>query len=368
MMRLLTSLLMISLLTGCEQAKEQTSEPVVPAVKYKTISEVSTGQVREISGIVTASDNTRLSFQVAGTVEEVLVDIGDQVREGQILATLDRKDYQLSLQSAQAQMRNARAVLNEKNDDYQRKKSLKAKGYISATALDQARTALAAARSEVDVASSALKNAELDLQRTVLKAPFAGRVASREIDPFSDVSAGQALFEISGKDALKVKVLLPETLIRNVSYGQTVTVSFPTLPDVTINGTVSEIGSRVETGNAFPVKIALLEQHKDLLNGITAKARFLFDDYLGDKPVFLIPLSAVDLRGAMGQKQPQRNDQAPVFLFDEETGTAKRTMVKIGDIRHNQIEVYEGLTQGDQLIVAGVAFLQDGQTVQLWNP
>jgi len=357
------------LLSGCNEP-EATPPPVTPSVKFMEVGATSGSRIRQISGVLESSNRSELSFQVSGQVEQVLVNLGDRVTQGQVLAALSPKDYKNTLASRQAQLRNARANLSEKREDYNRKASLLKKGFTSATVVDQARTALEAARAQVDVASSDLRNAELNMSRTTLKAPFDGKISRRDIEPFTEVNAGQMIFELQGENSLKTRVLVPETLIREVSYGQPVSVEFPTLPDVKQQGVVSEVGFQVATGNAFPVRIDLLETNDKLLPGMTAKVSFLFGAGDQSKPVYLIPLSAIDIRQVSEDpKKTNRNEEpVPLFVFNPETSTVERRLVQTRDIRHNKLEVIDGLQPGEKVIIAGVAFLQDGQKVQLWQP
>lgn len=355
-------------LTGCKEP-EAIAPPITPSVKFEEVGATSGNRIRQISGVLESSNRSELSFQVSGQVEEVLVNLGDRVTQGQVLASISTKDYQLTLSSRQAKLRNARANLSEKQEDYNRKSSLLKKGFTSATVVDQARTALAAARTEVDVTRSDLRNAELDMSRTTLKSPFDGKISRREIEPFTEVKAGQTLFELQGENSLKARVLVPETLIREVSYGQAVEIEFPTLPNTKQQGVVSEVGFQVATGNAFPVRVDLLENNEQLLPGMTAKVSFLFGDDNNAQPVYLIPLSAIDIRNASSnQKKAADNDPIPIFVFNPKTSTVERRMVKTRDIRRNKLEVIEGLQAGEKVIIAGVAFLQNGQKVQLWQP
>lgn len=358
------------ILTGCQEP-EDTALPVTPSVKFEEVGATSGSRIRQISGVLESSNRSELSFQVSGQVEQVLANLGDRVTQDQVLATLSTKDYQLTLSSRQAKLRNARANLSEKQEDYNRKNSLLKQNFTSATVVDQARAALESARAEVDVARTDLRNAELNMTRTTLKAPFDGKISRREVEPFTEINAGQVLFEIQGENSLKARVLVPETLIREVSYGQPVDVEFPTLPDTKQKGIVSEVGFQVATGNAFPVRIDLLQANDKLLPGMTAKVSFLFGDDQNDTPVYLIPLSAIDIRSTTSEKGSANrddNDPVPIFVFNPESSTVERRFVKTRDIRHNKLEVVEGLSAGEKVITAGVAFLQDGQKVQLWQP
>ena len=92
---------------------------------------------------------------------------------------------------------------------------------------------------------------------------------------------------------LAIEVSVPETLIREVDFGQVVQVAFPSLEGVTVSGLVTVIGAEAEAGNAFPVTVRLSASEADLRPGMTASVTFNFNAYLGGRTAYLIPLSAI---------------------------------------------------------------------------
>ena len=364
--------IMVSLsVAGCDGDVDEAAVAPPPVVKLETVSERATGQVRSISGVVEASDRSALSFQVSGRVTEVNVSVGETVVAGQVLALLDRTNYQIALDSARSQLTNARAKRSEAKEDLDRKLALIDKGFVTQAAVDSARAAYDAAAASVSVSTSDVERAQKDLDRTILSAPFAGTISSREIDPFVEVSVGTTLFEIQSAGDLEVRVLVPETIIREVDYGQPVSVSFPTLKGELFGGAVSEIASRAEAGNAFAVKVALVELgDADIRTGMSAKVTFNFQSYLNGREAFLIPLTAISIKdadlGAQGARSADRN-RAPVFVYDPEKEVVFKRLVGLGDVRGNDIEVFSGLAEGEQIVTAGVAFLYDGMAARPWQ-
>ena len=363
--------IMVSLgVAGCDGDVDEAAVAPPPVVKLETVSERATGQVRSISGVVEASDRSALSFQVGGRVTEVNVSVGETVVAGQVLALLDRTNYQIALDSARSQLTSARAKRSEAKEDLDRKLALIDKGFVTQAAVDSARAAYDAAAASVSVSTSDVERAQKDLDRTILSAPFAGTISSREIDPFVEVSVGTTLFEIQSAGDLEVRVLVPETIIREVDYGQP-SVSFPTLKGELFGGAVSEIASRAEAGNAFAVKVALVELgDADIRTGMSAKVTFNFQSYLNGREAFLIPLTAISIKdadlGAQGVRSADRN-RAPVFVYDPEKEVVFKRLVGLGDVRGNDIEVFSGLAEGEQIVTAGVAFLYDGMAARPWQ-
>lgn len=355
-------LIPICFLVGCKQAQESVETPI-KSVKTITITENSKSNSRQISGVVASANQSDLSFRVAGRVANVDVNVGDKVVKAQRLASLDQKEYKLAVQKAQAELASVRAEFLEKKDALKRQTNLKKKDYVPQAAVEQAQAGFSAAKSKVDVAQTALENSQIDLENSILKAPFSGVIAARDIEPFAEIAAGNVAFKLQRDNGLVVKVLMPETLIRDVKHGEPVNVSFPTIKGTYINGFVSEIGAQVVSGNAYPIKIALVKTDADVRSGMTAKVRFNFGES-EETAVYLIPVSALDVRIPVESKKSVKS-AAPVFLL--KNGKAQKHMVTIRDIRGNAFEVVDGLQAGDVLIVAGVPFLTDGQAVKQWK-
>ncbi len=369
---LLVPLAVLIVVAGCDELVVEATIVPPPVVKLETVSERATGQVRSISGVVEASDQSILSFQVGGRVTEVNVSAGETVVAGQVLALLDRTNYQIALDSARSQLSSSRAKRSEAKEDLDRKLALIDKGFVTQAAVDSAQAAYDAAAASVSVSTSDVERAQKDLDRTILSAPFAGTISSREIDPFVEVSVGTTLFEIQSAGDLEVRVLVPETIIREVDYGQPVSVSFPTLKGELFGGAVSEIASRAEAGNAFAVKVALVELgDADIRTGMTAKVTFNFQSYLNGREAFLIPLTAISIKDAdltiREAGRPGEHSKAPVFVYDPEKEAVFRREVGLGDIRGNDIEIFSGLAEGEQIVTAGVAFLHDGMAARPWQ-
>lgn len=365
MKKLLIFLMPLFLLGACGKTAEVVEEPI-KAVKTLTISEASKTNSRQISGIVKTSDESQLSFRVSGKVASVTVKAGDSVIKGQVLATLDQKQYKLAIDSAKAKLNSANADLNQKSENLKRQKNLKQKDFVSQAAVDKAQAEYGTAKANADLAKTALKNTQIDLEDTILKAPFEGKISKRGIEAFTEVSAGKTVFDLQSSDGYKVEVLMPETLVRDVNNGDGVNVSFPTLKNRMVKGTVSEIGAKVEAGNAFSVKIELTNPPTDTRSGMTAQVSFNFG-IKEDASVYLIPISALDLRiPEEGDKLVKEN--APVFIFNKEKNIAEKRMVTIRGIRGNEFEVINGLDADDILIVTGVPFITDGQSVKQWQP
>ncbi len=357
-LRLLPFSLASLVLAACGEEPPEVAEQI-RAVKTITITQLATGQVRRYSGIVQATDSSSLSFQVSGNIKSVAVKQGERVTEGQILSVLDTKPYELDVQAAQAELGKARAEQTEKNQELVRQKTLYDKGWVAKMALDMATAAFESSRSQVSYAMSQLNLAKRDLTHTTLVAPFDGLIAERLVEPFVEVSAGQKLFEINAEGAVEVAFDIPETTIARITLGMPVSVTFSTDLNCLCKGRITEIGSVAGDANAFPVKAGLIDPPESVRAGMTAQVSIVLESERMET-AYLLPLAAIAPGGESGQ--------GFVFIFDPDTSTVRKSLVRGRGATDNMIAIHEGVKAGDVIAVAGVSFLNDGQKVKLLAP
>lgn len=355
--RFFSLLLILPLLSACEE-ESRTLSPQIRAIKAMTVTEVASGQVRTFSGLVQATNSSTLSFEVSGKVADVKVDIGATVKQGDVLALLDKQPFMLALQGSEAELAKAQAQAEKARLDYDRQKKLYDKQWVAKAAFDQARASYDSARSSVSFARSQLNLARRDLDNTLLTAPYDGTVAGRFVDPFQEVKSGEALFELNASGALEVLVDIPETIIERVTVGTSVIVTSPTSLDLLVEGRVSEVGTAAGDTNAFPVQVGLINPPASLRAGMTAEASFTFER-ADNQSGYLIPLTAI----VPGEEQEERRGY--VFRYDPASSQLQKTPIRASDVRDNLIVVSEGLKAGDIIATAGVSFLHDAQEVTL---
>lgn len=345
----------VLLLAACKEEPPEVMENV-RAIKTITVSERGSGQMRRFPGIVEAVDTSSISFEVAGNTREVNVNVGDRVVEGQVLATLDDKPFQLNVEAAEAELGRAKAQLAEKQTDFDRQKTLYEKDWVAKAAYDQALAARESADNQVSYAKSKLNLARRDLEKTVLSAPFDGVIANKYIDPFQEVARGEKVFEIYREGAMQVVVSVPETAIGEVYLGLPAQISFPSEQVKGLEGRVSEIGTVAGEANAFPVKIALNNPPDKVLPGMTAEVALILGE-AGSDISYLVPVSAIAAGNAP--------EEGYVFVYDPATETVKKTEIRGEGVKDNSVFITDGIAPGDVIAVAGVSFLRDGQKVKL---
>src|SRR5687768_2940658 len=192
-------------------------------------------------GEVRAREESALSFRVSGNLVRRVVDVGDTVKRGDLLAELDPDDLRLQAQGAQAQLAAAEAQLARAAADRQRFASLAAQQLVSRSTLDAQDAAHAAALGQVRAARAQLDVARNQASYTQLRAPRDGAIALRHAEAGQTLAAGQPVFTLAGAGGREVAIALPEARVRDFSVGQPVVVEPWNAAGTRLPGTIREI-------------------------------------------------------------------------------------------------------------------------------
>ena len=348
-----------SLLSACEPPPPTPPERI-RAVKTLVVSERAGGQIREFPGTLEPVDTASLGFEVGGLVQQVRVEAGSRIQQGDLLASLDKSPFELAVASAKAGLAKAEAQLREKEAGYARQQRIQTRdpGATSQQAVDQARAAYESAREAVSYARAQLGLSQRDLEKTDLRAPFTGVISERHIQPFEEVVRGKPVFELYIEGALEVVARVPEQWIGKVFVGLPGEVTSPAQPGKTYRAQISEVANTADVANAYPIKASLADTEGALRPGMTAVLQLRFGD-AAETLSYLVPVSAL---------WPDDQGQNQVWRFDPATSTVTRQAVQVEGAIGNQAIIREGVAPGDLLVVAGVSFLRQGQRVRLLDP
>ena len=341
-------------LTACGEEAEIVK--IIRPIETITIGEQATEQFGKYSGVVAAVESSDLSFEISGQVESVEVDIGDSVREGQVLAVLDPERYQLDVNAAEAELVTAEDNVAKTEAEYERQQRLFEQGAGSERGVEVTEFEYKSAVSAVEFQIARLDQANRDLRNTTLASPYDGVIAWRSVEPNEEVPAGQKILEINAVGKMEVQLAIPETSVHRLNIGDPVEIAFPTLPGEPAAGRISDIGGAAVQANAFPVKVELIDPDEQVKPGMTAEASLLLQ-HEDATPGFLIPMQAL-----LPAADPNRGF---VFVFDADTSTVRKTAVRSAGAGQGRVIVDEGLEAGDVIAVAGVSFLADGMEVTL---
>ncbi|MGQ3892602.1 efflux RND transporter periplasmic adaptor subunit [Legionella sp. CNM-4043-24] len=334
-------------LTACED-RSSVKPPVIRPVKTQLIGVQANTTQRPFPGRAQAVQEIDLSFKVGGRLIERPINVGDQVKRGQLIARLDSREFEARLKSAQAEARR-----DEQN--YRRAQQLSRGGHISTADFELLKTKATVARANVDLAEKTLGDA-------VIRAPFAGRIASISVKNHQTVTANQPIARLLDTSHIEMVVQIPETMISMIPHVREISVRFDAFPALSLQAKIKEIGNEASTETrTFPVTLSM-DQPGDIkiLPGMAGNA--LISTALPEndgKQVISLPDSAVFSPG------PDKNTY--VWIVDVKTNTVHRQQVVIGELVTSGISIISGLKTGDLVVVAGVHSLREGDVVTLLN-
>ncbi|WFP48800.1 efflux RND transporter periplasmic adaptor subunit [Methylomonas sp. EFPC3] len=347
-------LLLLMVSAGCSDQHGPTSAVARPVKVFRTEGNTASG-ARSFAGEVRARIETPLSFRVAGKLLARKVDVGDPVRKGQLLATLDGNDYRLAVQAIKAQLAAAQADSNFLHDDLARYRELLAQRVISPPEFERHETAYTTARERTAALEAQLGEALNQLSYTELHADRDGVVTALAVEAGQVLAAGQAVVTLAQLDEKEVHFDVPEHQLSETRRQQVVNVSLWSDDNRRIKARIREIASAADpSSRTYRAKATLLEGLDAALLGMTATVQLAANTASG----IAIPLSAV----YTPQNQP---DHPLVWLVDEQAATVKSMPVKLGETLAGERIAVEGLAAGQLLVSAGVQRLAEGQSVRL---
>ncbi len=356
--RLLTALLLtIFLLTACRE--EQPSQPeILRPVRYQMVNSGSDLLQRTFTGTARAGMETRLSFRVAGSVEEIAVKVGDQVKKGALIARLDDTDFRLQVQEARASLANAQAQARNAEASYDRVRALYENRNASRNDLDAARAESESSKAAVRASNTRLELALSQLRYTKLLAPANGAIASVPIEVNENIAAGQTIALLNSGTMTEVATTVPESLIASINKGMTVNVTFDAIPGHKFAAEVTEVGvSAINQMTTFPIRVRLTEKSALLRPGMAAAITFQLPNGSEGSPLMVAPEAiSEDRRGRFA---------FVVEPLSDGRGTIHRRAVTVGELTSAGLEVLSGLKDKELVVTAGVSLIHEGQQVRL---
>lgn len=337
----------LALLVGTSGCSLDEPEPATHAsttarpAAIQTISGSNPGSV-VFNGVVRAADRAELAFQVPGRLIEMLVQEGDSVGKGEVLAKLDQEEFLRAVSSARVEFDKAQA-------DYERGVQI----FESTQAI--AKSDLEKLKASRDLAKNRLSNARQDHANTALRAPFEGVIASKSVSNFRNVNSGQAIYVLHDLNDLEVSVDVPSRMFlsptdQRKAFATVENDSGERLP-VVYKSHSSESDSLSQT---FRVVLRFTElKGQNVLPGMNARI-YPEENGIADHTVIQVPVQAV---------VPTNTGGEYVWLVNGE-GEVTKNPVTIGGLLEDTVVVKQGLKPGDRIVVAGVNALTEGMKVR----
>ncbi|GEA32346.1 efflux RND transporter periplasmic adaptor subunit [Clostridium diolis] len=331
-----------------------------------------------------------VTSKIAAKVVAVSIENGQYVNAGDTIATLDDQDIQNSIKTAQAQvevseqqvnstqqqlnssqvtLQKLQILMDDAQRNYDRQKTLFDGGAISKTDLESAEKALntskadyssglasiESAKASIESSKASLEaqkvnlqKAQNDLANTVIKAPISGVISDKTLNVGQMASQGAALAKVNDISSVYATIQVPQEKITGVKIGQAATITVDG-NDKTYDGTIEAMDSAADaTTRVFNCKVKIDNGDKSLLPGIFGKVQLISEE---KAQVITVPISA--LAGNEGDYS--------VFLNDN--GIAKKQKITIGETNENNVEITDGIKEGDQVICTNISTLQEGSEV-----
>jgi multidrug efflux pump subunit AcrA (membrane-fusion protein) len=395
-------------LSGCTGPAAE-PEPVRPVRAIK-VGDATVFEGREFPGRASAKGEVDLSFRVQGPLISLPVDVGAEVKTGDLIAAIDPRDFQASLDSAQgslgvakaqllamergarpeeveqlrAAVAEAEAAFRQAQAEHERNATLLSSRTVSQSDFDMSlarrdRTAaqvtkaredlnigqrgarqedLEAKRAEIRALEAAVANATNQVEYATLTAPFDGRVAARYVNNFQTVQAKQPVVRLLDVSKIEVTIQIPESLISLAPSVKKAVCRFDAIAGREFIGEVTKIGSEAsQTTRTFPVTIEL-EQPEDaqILPGMAATVRGMPEEGAAANQDFVVPLSAVAI--------PNAGAQSHVWVVEGGQKVVSRA-VTTGRLVTGGISITEGLAAGEWVVTAGAHSLRADQQVRI---
>ncbi|MCU7843506.1 MAG: efflux RND transporter periplasmic adaptor subunit [Candidatus Thiodiazotropha sp. (ex Monitilora ramsayi)] len=312
------------------------------AAELETAAATKRETAREfwLDGAVEAINQTTLSAQTQGQVEEILFDVDDFVEAGQVVIHLKDTEQQAGLSQANADRKEAVARLKEAQDDFKRTKDLFSRKLASQAQLDKSTASLKSARARVDAAEARLVQATEQFEYTRVKAPYSGIVTQRHVEVGEVASPGQQLMSGISLDQLRVTVDLPQSLIPVIREQGKARVLLPSGEAIEATGlTIFPFAD--QSSSTFKVRVNLPEGVKHLFPGMFVKTAFV----TGVKKELVVPREAV----------VYRSEVTAVYVVKKDGKVSFRHIRAGQHVGGEMLSVIAGLSPGEAVAIDPVA-------------
>lgn len=325
--------------------------PVQPSLAVQVIAPTSQTLTTTIAAVgdIVAWQDVSVGTELDGyRVETVHVDVGDTVRQGQLLATLAADSIRADVAQARAALAEAQAVLAEAAADVQRARSLQGSGSLSEQQIHRYATAEATARARRDLAQAQLDSHRLRLEQSKIVAPDDGIIATRATSAGAVVDSSRELFRLIRQGRLEWRAEVASVELGRLRPGQIASVRLPS--GQTLEGRVRVVAPLVESATRNGLAYVDLPKNEAARAGMYARGSFELDR----RKVMTLPRSAVHIRDGVGY----------VHHVDEQGRIAEST-VALGQQTREYIEIVSGLEPDVRVVASGGAFLGHGDMVQI---
>jgi multidrug efflux system membrane fusion protein len=324
----------------------------VRPVRAEQVGVHAAAAVTPYAGEVRARHETALAFRVPGRVQVRAMEVGSEVRAGQVLARLEPQDYALAANAARAQLVAAEAEAKLAQQDLQRFTELRAQNFIAEAELDRRRTAAEAAAARVRQLRAETARQDNQQDYTRLTAPHAGVVTAVDVEPGQVVAAGQAVAQLARSGEREVRIDVPENAVDALRRAGHLQVRLWSAPDKAYAGRLRELSPMADAGSrTYAARVSIVDADAAVKLGMTASVE------VADAAAPALSVAQSALFRVDGRPQ--------VWVVDRRSGRVAARDVELGALSGERAAVVGGLAAGEWVVTAGVHKLAPGQQVRL---
>ena len=296
-----------------------------------------------------------ISAKADGRIDQLLVEEGDKVTVGMVLARLDTNELAAQVMQAEGQLLQAKATLEQNELNFRRMETLSKQDAVSLQTLDSARTQRDLAQGGVNAALGNLMLLKARLENANIISPLTGVVVKRYVQAGTFSKAGAPIVAVADVSSLLAKAVVGEAQVQEVKVGIPVRIKVNALKDQEFTGTLT----RLSPAAALPARTFTAEVSIPNTQGILKAGMFAKADIEGvlRSKILAVPESCLVLR----------EDQKTVFVVTAENKVVQRVL-KLGEAAGGWVEVRDGVKEGEKIVVAGQHKLKDGAAVRLGAP
>ena len=321
-------------------------------VRVLTVGLSRLDDVSILPGEIRPRFEQRYGFRVGGKIERRLVDVGQEVKAGQVLAVLDSQDVQPAINAQAAQVEVARSDVKLQQNELKRQQELRDQGFVSGAAIERQEAATESARSRLNAAQSQLVNVQNGLNFQTLRADKEGLVIAVDAEAGSVVAAGQSVVRVAQLGEKEIAINVPERAIASMKNATGFVVSVDALANKTYAARLRELAPAADPASrTYSARLSIVNADPALQLGMSASVRL----ELGGAQAIVVPNSALYTR----------DNSTQVWLVDRATETVKPVAIKVGQSTRDGVVVVSGLNPGDLIVTAGANLLMAGQKVRL---
>jgi RND family efflux transporter MFP subunit len=340
----------LPLLTACDdQAASATAKPERP-VQVQRVAFENENATREFVGVVRARYETDLGFRVAGKIISRIVNVGDRVHIGDVVARLDPQDLKLQVESAEAEFAAATSSLHQAASDLERYTTLKTGGWASIADFDRKKAAKDEAEGRLERAKRSLDLAHNQLDYSDLRADADGVITATLAEPGQVVAIGQAVVRLAHRGEKEAVVSLPETWLAEARSSKA-SVQLWSGPGRDFTARLRELSPQADAATrTYAARFTIDNPDDSVALGMTATVTL---SHAADVSVTKLPLAAILDRGT-----------GPSVYVVDRSGALELRPVKVASFTEDSALVTSGVSTGDRIVKLGVQKLDAGERVR----